>query len=465
MKTKQIFLLLSAFLLTVGTGRAQDGKKFSLPKYEKFQLDNGLTVYLMEDHEVPMISMRAIFPGGAVKDGKKSGLANLTAAGLLFGTKSFSKEQIEETFDFHGATFGASADLESSDFEALFMAKHSGKLLPIIKELIVNPVFNEAEFEKRKKRTTAGLEQDRESPRAVIGNYFSKFMYGNHVYGKSEEGTVKSVNSLVINDLRKFYKDNYLPDFSALAFVGDFETKAFKKQISDLFKEWKKHKGDAADFSDQPVKFPNAKRVLLVNKSDARETTFWIGGQGIRRDNPDYVPVQVLNTILGGRFTSWLNDALRVNAGLTYGARSSFTPLRYSGMFSVRTFTATKTTEACVDMALRVYGSLHKNGVSEEILESAKNYVKGSFPPRYESAGARANLLTDMFRYNYDERFITYFSEKVNELDVKKANEIIKKYFPKKNLQFVLVGKAEEIREIAKKYGPVTEKEITADGY
>jgi len=204
---------------------------------------------------------------------------------------------------------------------------------------------------------------------------------------------------------------------------------------------------------------------LLVNKGDARETTFLIGGKGVAYDNPDYIPVLVVNTILGGRFTSWLNDALRVNSGLTYGAGSRFSRYKQGGTFYISTFTKNSTTVPAIDMALQVLDSLHRSGLNQEILASAKAYVKGDFPPNYESAGALAGLLTDMFTYGFDENFINTFQTKVDGLTVAQANDIIAKYFPKDKLQFVLVGKADEIRDAVKKYGAITEKEIKDEGF
>jgi predicted Zn-dependent peptidase len=168
---------------------------------------------------------------------------------------------------------------------------------------------------------------------------------------------------------------------------------------------------------------------------------------------------------LGGRFTSWLNDELRVNSGLTYGARSSFGSFKEGGKFVISTFTKNESTEEAVDLALKTYGRMHGQGIDEATLESAKNYVQGQYPPRYETAGSLASLLTDMYWYGFDENFINTFQEKVGKLDVAEANRIANTYFPKENLQFVLIGKAEDLRELAKKWGEVTEKEITADGF
>ena len=438
---------------------------FKVPAYEKFTLPNGLTVYLMEQHEVPTISVSAILPAGAIYDGTKSGLASLTASGLQYGTESYSKEKIEEELDFIGASLNTYATKEAARLSSKFASKDQEKVFPILKEVLADPTFNAVEFEKEKKRVLSDLERAKESPRAVIGAYWDKFMYGDHVYANPVTGSPATVGKLGVDDLKSFYKANYSPAGSAFAVVGDFDTKAMKARLTKLFSSWSKAAGEQKNMAAQTVAPVKSNRVLLVNKDDARETTFLIGGPGIRRDNPDYVALEVVNTVFGGRFTSWLNDELRVNSGLTYGARSSFSPLKNAGTFSISTFTASKTTEPAIDMALKVLTRLHDTGIDEETLKSAKNYVKGQFPPDYETSGQLAGLLTEMFWYGFDESFINNFEKNVDGLTTARVKEIVGKYFPKDNLQFVLVGKAEEIKKVAEKYGSVTVKEIKADGF
>ena len=458
-------LVLTA-LMICSTAIAQNAPAaFKVPAYQKFILPNGLTIYLMEQHEVPVISLSAIIPAGAIYDGDKSGLASLTAAGLQYGTKSYSKTKIEEELDFIGASLNTYANKESAGLSSKFAAKDADKVLPILKEVLVDPVFDQDEFEKERKRVLASLDQAKLSPRNVINAYWDKFIFGDHVYANPVSGSPATVGKFTVEDLRAFYRSNYSPQGAAIAIVGDFNSQEMKVRLGALFGGWKKSAIAQKALAAQPVKAIQSSRVLLVNKEDARETTFYIGGIGIRRDNPDFVAIDVVNTVFGGRFTSWLNDELRVNSGLTYGARSGFSPLKNSGTFSISTFTATKTTEATLDKALQVLDSLHKKGIDEKTLTSAKNYVKGQFPPKYETASQLAGLLTQMFWYGFDESYINNFQANVDGLTVAKSREIIRKYFPKDNLQFVLIGKAEDIKSIAAKYGTVTEKQIKADGF
>jgi predicted Zn-dependent peptidase len=436
---------------------------FKLPAYEKFVLPNGLTVYLMEQHEVPMIDVAAILPAGAIYDGDKSGLASLTANCLQHGTKSYTKQAIEEELDFAGASLNTYASKESAGLSAKFASKDADKIFPLIKEVLLSPAFNTEEFEKEKKRILVGLDQAKERPRQVIGGYWDKFIYGDHVYGNLVSGNTTTVGKLIVDDMANFYKTNYIPNGSAIAVVGDFSSKEMKVRIAKMFTEWKKSSQSQQNMTAKSIAYPTSTRVLLVNKDDARETTFLIGGKGVNRNNPDYVSIEVINTVFGGRFTSWLNDKLRVNSGLTYGANSRFSSLKNAGTFYVSTFTATKTTEPTIDKALEVIDSLHKYGIDEITLASARNYVKGQFPPRYETAGQLANLLNQMFWYGFDDSFINNFQNNVDGLTVEKAKEIVTKYFPKNKLQFVLVGKSADIKKIAEKYGPVTEVQIKDD--
>lgn len=460
-----LFIVLSSGLASVSLlATTPGGKSFQLPEYEKFILENGLTVYLMEQHEVPLIHVSAVFPAGALKDNGQYGLASLTAEGLLLGTMNYTKEEIEEKLDFLGASYSTRAEEETASISMSFLNTDQETVFPILKEIMTLPVFDQIEFEKRKKRLLLELEQAKEQPRRVIMDYHKKFFFGDHGYGNPISGTPASVKKIGVNELKAFYKSNYIPQQSAIALVGDFKTLEMKKRVKQLFNEWKV-KETSQKLKSRPLPVFKQPRVLLVNKEDATETQFVIGGLGIKRNNPDYVAVMVINTILGGRFTSWLNDELRVNAGLTYGAFSAFTSYRNAGIFVIRSFTKTATTVKAIDLALKVLNRLHQQGVDQKTLSSAQNYMKGQFPPMYETPESLASLLTSMFFYHFDESFINNFQENVDKVTATKAKEIISRYFPKNDLQFVLIGKSSEIRDKVKKYGKITEKEIKTDGF
>lgn len=457
------YSIIIAFVFAGLVAMAQSGQ-FKVPKYEVFKMKNGLTVYLMEQHEVPLVYATYVNRCGSVLDDKKPGLAAFTADALLYGAGGKTRLQIEEAFDSKGAQISTGAGKESAEVSVSFYKDDAKEFLGLLADVLIRPGFDPAEFENEQARAVALLEQAKESPRQVIGEYYDKFLFGSHPYGNSLHGTVSSVKGLTRDDLVKFHQ-NYSPDLSAIAVVGDFDSAEMKKILTAIFGEWKANKSAVTPNFKAPVINDGKARVLLVDKDDSRETTFYIGGKGIRRDNPDYVAVQVINTILGGRFTSWLNDELRVNSGLTYGARSSFRMERLSGTFAISSFTKTSTTVEAIDLALEVMDRLHKKGLDAETLESAKNYIKGSFPPKYETSGDLASLLVNMYLYGYTDQFINDFEKNVNAVTLEKSKEIIAKYFPKDNYQFLLIGKASEIKDKVSKYGTVTVKDIKAEGF
>ncbi|NWF90314.1 MAG: insulinase family protein [Ignavibacteriaceae bacterium] len=458
-------IVRDTFILCILLTAISFAGKFKLPVFDKVILDNGLTVYLMEQHEVPLIYLSALIPCGAIQDGAKNGLAFLTSESLLYGTENYSKKQIEETFEFYGANISTSAYSEFIKLNASFAKQDQEKLLPILQDIILNPTFPDDEVQKRKQRLLVELDQAKESPRQVIRSYFNKFLFADNEFGNPVLGLKNTVSDISSGDLEHFYQSFFKPANSAIALVGDFNSSEMKKIITELFQSWKTEEDEISSSILIPTLDFNKSRVLLVNKNDAKETTFLIGGKGVSRDNPDFTEIQVINTILGDRFTSWLNEELRINSGLTYGARSAFMPFKNLGTFFISTFTGTQNTERAIDLALQVLNRLHTTGITDKVLKSAKNYIKGQFPPDYETAGALADLLTSMKFYGFDERYINNFEDTVDKLTVTKANEIVKKYFPKDNLQFAIIGKASEIRNIVKKYGDVTEKEILEDGF
>lgn len=452
-------LLMLALISTVSMAAG----RFQLPSYSKQTLDNGLTVYLMEQHEVPLLAVNLVLDAGSVHD-RIAGTANLTAEGLLLGTAKRSKEQIEQTFEFVGATIAAASGPDYASLRSKLMVRDADELLAVFAELAQRPSFDAAEFEKLKERKAQELIQAKESPRGVINSYFNTAVFGNAGYGIPPIGTEDSVASLQTSDLKSFYQAHYQPARAALILVGDFDTVAMEKRVRQLFGDWSGD-GSKAKAPQVPSFAVNDSRVWLVDKPDATETTFVIGGQGIRRDNVDYVALSVINTVLGGRFTSWLNEELRINTGLTYGAGSRFTPLKHDGTFAISTFTKTETTGETIDLALKVYQRLWDDGIDEDTLRSAKNYVKGQFPPRYERSDSLARLLGDMFIYGFDETFINTFAEQVDALDISRIRYLVHKYFPRDKLQFVLIGNADEVRELAKSYGKVLEIDIERSGY
>ncbi len=331
-------------------------------------------------------------------------------------------------------------------------------------DIVQHPRVDAVELDKLRARKVLGLKQAKEAPRNVVQSYYRGMLFGDGAYANPAAGTVASVSAITRQDVLDFQKRYYRPDKAAIIVVGDFKTAEMRARITELFGQWRADGAAPAVQQNGKVKADKA-RVWLVNKADATETTFIIGGAGIARNDPDYVPLEVLNTVLGGRFTSWLNEELRINSGLTYGARSEFGTLSQTGTFGISSFTASPKTEPALDLALKTYQRLWDKGIDAKALDSAKAYVKGQFPPRFETSQQLAALLGEMFTSNVGREQIDNFSRDVDSLTPARAKQLIDKHFPRDKLQMVLIGKAAEIRKIAAKYGEVTELDINADGF
>jgi predicted Zn-dependent peptidase len=208
------------------------------------------------------------------------------------------------------------------------------------------------------------------------------------------------------------------------------------------------------------------KRLLLIDKPDATQTYFAVGNIGTAVNDHDRVATRVVNTIFGGRFTSELNEALRVESGYTYGAGSSFDSRKTPGPFVIRSFTKNETTTPAIDLALQVLQKLHKNGVTAEQLASAKSYIKGQFPPSIETSAqlARRIVTDDFYGMNDDE--VNQLEARVDAVTPEIARQVIEKHFPLDNLVFVLIGKASAIRPAVKKYADkMDERAISEPGF
>lgn len=454
------FCLISVFAFNLNTYAGD----FELPKYEKFTLKNGLTIYLMEQHEVPLINISGKFMAGAINDTDKLGLANMTASSLMYGTKSYTKQQIEEKLDFIGAYINTYSSDEYAGLQSGFAKKDQDLILDLINEIITKPTFSEEEFNSEKQRKIANLKRAKERPSSVVRNYFNNFIYKDHPYSNPVNGTVNGLENINVNDVQEFYNSYYSPANSCIAIVGDFDSKSMRKKIESTFSGWKNKNAKSINV-DNPTFDLKESQVLFVNDDQSRITTFMIGGKGVAVSNPDYVGIEVVNTILGNRFTSWLNSELRINHGLTYGAYSYFDYKKMNGTFNIVSFSSNETTIKALDMALNVVDSLHTHGINEELLLSAKNYIKGGFATDYETSGELAGFLSNMFYYGYDEAFVNDFYKKVDALSLDDINRIIKEHFPKENLQFVMIGKAEEFKDQITKYGKINLKELQEDGY
>jgi len=457
-----IVALALALTALAGAARAQ---KLEMPPHEKVVLQNGLTVLLLEKHSVPMVNVAGIIKTGGLADpAGLEGLASTTAGLLRKGTKTRTAQQFAEDIDFIGGSFEADAGADYTSFGAEFLSKDAAKGLELVSDAVVHATFPQAEVDKLLAQSIDGVKAAKDSARDVMFAYYQGYMYNGHGYGRPTSGDENSLKKIQRDAIVKFYETYYTPGNTILAVAGDFKPEEMKKKIADAFGGWAAKaaptvKTEAAG----PMK---GKKLLLVNKADATQTFFVIGNVGISATDPDRVAIDVVNTVFGARFTSMLNEALRVESGLTYGAMSVFSKDKEPGPFAMYSFTRNETTGKAIDMALDVLKKLHTDGVSAEQLASAKSYIKGQFPPSLETSGQLARVIARHEFLGLDDSEVNQLDQRIDAVTPEKAKRIIAKHFPLENLTFLLIGNSAEIAPVVKKYAEKQDaKEISAPGF
>lgn len=462
LKITLVFALLAFLLVECSAASAQS---IHLPPHEKIVLKNGLTVLLVQKRGVPLISLFAIVKTGATADPVgQEGLASVTAGLLRKGTKTRTAQQFSADFDFIGGSFGADANPDFTSISAEFLTKDVAKGLELFSDAVLHPTFPQDETDKLLAQSLDGVKAEKDEPRAVLGVYFSGYLFGASPYGRPSDGDELSLKRIQRDSIAKFYEATYTPGNTILGVAGEFDATEMKKRLEETLGAWPARTVTAAPLSPTPS--VTGKRLLLIDKPDATQTYFAIGSVGTAVNDPDRFAIRVVNTIFGGRFTSELNEALRVESGYTYGAGSSFDSRKAPGPFRISSFTKNETTIPAIDLALQVLAKLHKDGVTPEQLASAKSYIKGQFPPTIETAGqvARRIVANEFYGLNDDE--VNQLEARLDAVTPEIARRIIEKHFPLDNLVFVLIGKASEIRPAVKKYaGQMDERSISDPGF
>jgi len=458
MKTRLILIAILASAATLGEVR--------LPQFTRQVLPNGVVVELLPRPGVPLVGFRIFVNGGAeAEPANLPGLAGITAQLLRKGTAKRTADQFSDELDFLGGTFQTPEATQSpaSVIAGEFLRKDFDRGLDLVSDAVLHPSFPEAEVRKLLAQRIDAAKSIKDNPQAAIGLYFAAFFYGaGHPYGRVADDS--SLSRIQRQDIAAFHTRNYCGKNLIVIVSGDFDPADATPKIRGAFGSIAA--GDAFAPAKAPA-IPNTARLLLVDKPDATQTYFYIGQPGIDRTNPDRVKLMLVNLLFGGRFTSLLNEELRVKSGLTYGATSIVQQPRMPGATLIASFTKTDTTDKAIDMALDVLKRLREQGVTADQLSSSKAYMKGTFPTqRLETTDQIASVLGDMAIYHLGKDDIDDLFSRIDAVSLDAANATARKYYQAGNLTFVLVGNASKIRDAAKKYAPkMIEIQIAQPGF
>ena len=462
-------LIVAAVAALAGIGVAHAAPpatgELHLPAYQKVVLDNGATLVLLPDREVPMVTFQAVVRGGTVSDPVgKEGLASFTAEMLRKGAGERSAGQIAETIDGLGGSLTVDTSRDATTLGLDLLAKDAGVGIALLSDLLMRPTFPAEEVEKLRSRAVDGIKGSKEDPRDVIALYFDRALFGDHPYGRPSIGTEETVATFTREDVVGFHSQWYGADRLIVVVGGDIDPAAMESQLRAALSGWGAAKAPLTVVPAAPrVK---GRKVVLVDKPDATQTYFYIGNVGTSRTYHRRVALDLVATIFGGRFTSMLNSALRIDSGLTYGARLVRDRPIEPGEMAMWSYTETGKTKEAVDLALATLAKLHTDGIPDKTLASAKAYLRGQLPPTLETAAQLSAKLASLILYGLPDDEINGYLGRMAAVTPADARAVIAEAMPASDdLVFVLIGNADAIREVAAGYGPVEEKDIRAAGF
>jgi len=438
--------------------------RLELPPYSTRILDNGLTLLLMPHGTVPMVNLEMwILDGSSADPQGMEGLALLTARSLRKGAGGRSAAEFSEAVDFLGAGFSASADHDRIRIAMQCLSKDLDEALSLFGDAVLSPAFDDGEIEKLARQMAENVRQAKENPRFVLGRYHDAHVFGDHPYGRPVAGTEESLLSITPEQVRRFYREHVGADRAYLAVVGDIDPEVLAGKLERIFAKMPRAEAPAVHLLP-PTPF-SGREVLLVDKVDTPQTWFMIGNLGPRWGEGNDAAIEVVRTIFGGRFTSWLNTKLRIESGLSYGARFTVQRRRWSGSTFISSFTAKATTTEAIDLALSTLERLHREGISEEELVSAKAYLKGQLPYRYETGDALATALCRITAYGLGRGSIDGLFDRIDAVTLADCRDAVAKWFPADDLAFTCIGVASEVREALSAYGKVRVRENSDPGF
>jgi zinc protease len=411
---------------------------FALPPIEKTKLSNGLEVWMVEQKELPIVSMNLVFKTGQVNEpAERTGVAGMTASLLDDGTAKRSAAEIANQLQGLGANVGAGSGWDSTNVTLSTLTKNMDAALGIYADIIQNPAFPASEFEALRNRQLIGLRQQKANPNAIANVAFNKVLYGDHPYGRDTNEA--SLRAITRDDIVNYYQQTYAPNNGTLIVVGSFDKAALKSKLESAFAGWKQ--GEVSTASVPAARQLERPGIYLVDRPGSAQSVVSIGQVGVDRMNPDFHAIQVMNAILGGGITSRISMNLREDKGYTYGANSGFVYRRGAGPFRAGGDIQTSVTkEAVIEFMKELKGIQGEIPVTQRELEYNKQSIIRRFPAGFETNFAISNQLSNLVVYGLPDTYFNDYIAKVNAVTLDDVNRVAKKYLDPDKMAIVIVG-------------------------
>lgn len=424
----------------------------AFPDYTAATLQNGLKVFVIEDDRKPAVTFRLIIKGGALHDGEKPGISSFVATLLNRGTKTRDALAFAQEIDYIGARVEAATGDDSLAVSATGLTKYSAKILDLLVDAVVHPVFPPEQFAREQKKALSQLAAEMQEPGALAGKLASRVVYGSHPYGAIT--TEESVLAITREDIVKYHQNWFAPNNATLAVVGDVKKDEVLAQLEKVFAAWTRHDVPIAKFANPPEMKGLA--VHLVDRPGSVQSNIVICEPGPPRNSPDTPELNVLNGTLGGGFSGRLFQNLREKHGWTYGAYSVFELNRFGGAFQASAETRNEITVPAIKEIFAEMRRLREEAVPKPELELQREYNVGNYLLSLENTARTAQRVQDVELYGLPADFYKRYALRMSSVTVEQMQALAKKYLGVENLAVVVVGEAKEIQPELEKLGTVT---------
>jgi zinc protease len=416
-------------------------KPATFPPYETRTLPNGLQVVLVSHHEQPAVSVRMLIRAGAAQDPKgKMGLAMLTATLLDQGAGKRSAAEIADAIDFVGGILGTGAGTDLTYVSAVVMKDSLPLALQLMSDVVRRPTFAAEEIERQRQQAMSALKVAAEDPNTVAGQVIDRLIYGFHPYGLPGSGTAASLASLTRQDIVDYHRQYFLPNNALVAIVGDVSADEAIAGLQQAFGDWAT--GTVPAFTPMAPPDPT-RRVIVIDRPGAVQTEIRVGQIGIARRHRDYVAMDQVVKILGGEGGNRLQQVLRSQRGLTYGASADLETYKSTGAIVADTDTRTDATAEVLRLTVDEFWKIQRERVNESELEGAQAYLAGHFPLTIETPDAIATQVLNHLFYELPLEELQTYPDRVRAVSPDEVQRVARAYLRPDRLAVVLVGDAD----------------------
>jgi zinc protease len=449
MNRKSLILIGLAFLLALPacstTPKTVDPRKltfaplnFSIPKSDRLTLKNGMKVYLLEDHELPIVNVTAyIATGGIYEPTEMTGLAGITGALIRSGgTLSLKPDQLDSELEFMASSIESSMGDDSATLSMSTLTKNLDRTLELYADVMMKPGFDKSRFDLTVKNTIEGIRRQNDDPKGIASREYNRALYENHPLGRV--ATMESVSKVTLEDVTSFHKRYYRPSSVILAISGDFNKKELVAKLEKLFEGWQPEEQKLPE-----VKVPDTtpKKQTLFARKQVSQSVVRMGHLGIEKNNPDQYAIRVMDYILGGGFTSRLTQEVRSNQGLAYHAGSRFDiGRRFPGTFMAETETKSGSTVKAITLMEEIIAGMTKEPVSDEELTQAKESIINSFIFGFTQPNSIVTQQARLEYYGFPDRYLENFRDNIARVTRDDVLRVAKKYLHPDAMTIVVVG-------------------------